>query len=331
MNPDSPYEGIVRRLRVMGLFGIAVILYGTFGYMAVEGWNVLDSLYMTLITLTTVGFTEVHPMDEAGRIFTITVLVLGVGLVAVTLSLAAQLIQEGALGDRGRRRRMARRIEDLQDHFIVCAYGRVGRTVCRELEAERASFVVIDQKESLEDEMSRDGLLYMIGNPSDEWMLRAVGVLRARGLVCAVDDDASSVFITLAAKALNPGLYVVARASTENAARALFNAGADRVISPYVNSGRDMAHQVLHRRVVDAIDVTREGMAPLLVEELEVEEGSRLIDSELGKAIGRAKALAVRRVDGEVITNPQADLRLRQGDLLVLMGDRDALRPLESD
>ena len=331
MTADSPYEHILGRLRVTGLLGVAVVLYGTFGYMVVEGWSFLDGLYMTLTILTTVGFGEVHPLDASGRIFTLTVLVLGVGLVAVALSLAAQLVQEGALGERGRRRRMAKRIEDLQDHYIVCAYGRVGRTVCRELETEDVHFVVVDQKESLEDEMSRDGLLYVIGNPSDEWMLRAVGVMRARGLVCAVDDDASSVFITLAAKALNPDLYIVARASTENAARALYNAGADRVISPYVNSGRDMAHQVLHRRVIDAIDVTREGMEPLLVEELEVEAGSQLIDAELGSAIGAAKALAVRRVDGEVIASPTDDLRLRQGDLLILMGNREALRPLEGD
>lgn len=331
MSSDSPYEHILRRLRATGLLGVAVVLYGTVGYVLVEGWSFLDGLYMTLTILTTVGFGEVHPLDASGRIFTLTVLVLGVGLVAVAFSLAAQLVQEGALGERGRRRRMAKRIEDLHNHYIVCAYGRVGRTVCRELEAEDVHFVVVDQKESLEDEMSRDGLLYMIGNPSDEWMLRAVGVMRARGLVCAVDDDASSVFITLAAKALNPDLYIVARASTENAARALYNAGADRVISPYVNSGRDMAHQVLHRRVIDAIDVTREGMEPLLVEELEVEEGSQLIDAELGAAIGAAKALAVRRTDGEVIASPQDDLRLRQGDLLILMGNREALRPLEGD
>jgi voltage-gated potassium channel len=315
----------------MALLALLVVIYGTAGYMIVEGWSFLDGLYMTLITLTTVGFTEVHPMDDAGRIFTMSLLVMGVGLIAVTLSLAAQLIQEGALGDRGRRRRMGKRIEDLRSHYIVCAYGRVGTTVARQLESEGVPFVVIDRLESIEEQMAQDGVTYLIGNPSDESVLLAAGVVRARGLVCAVDDDADSVFVTLAARAINPDIYIVARASTENAARALYNAGANRVISPYVNSGRDMAHQVLHRRVVDAIDITIEGAAPMLIEELQVEPGSSLIDAELGPAIGRATALAVRRTDGEVITNPQADLVLHQGDLLVLLGDRESLRPLEGD
>ncbi len=205
----------------------------------------------------------------------------------------------------------------------------MGRTVARQLEGEGVAFVVVDRLEELEDQMAQDGVTYMVGDPSDETVLRAAGILRARGLVSAIDNDADSVFVTLAAKALNPDIYIVARASTENAAQALYNAGANRVISPYVNSGRDMAHQVLHRRVVDAIDVTVPGMQPMVVEELQVEEGSNLIDSALGAAIGKAIALAVRRTDGEVITSPQEDLVLRQGDLLVLLGDREALRPLE--
>ena len=331
MKRDAPYEGILRRLRVMGLLAFAVIAYGTLGYMLVAGWSFIDGLYMTLITLTTVGFLEVHPMGAPGRIFTMSLLVMGVSLIAVTLSLAGQLIQEGALGDRGRRRRMSKRIEDLSSHYIVCAYGRVGRTVARQLQVEKVPFVVVDRLDDLEEVMAQDGVIYLIGDPSDESVLRAAGVHRARGLVAAVDDDADSVYITLAARALNPDIYIVARASTEHAGRALSNAGANRVISPYVNSGRDMAHQVLHRRVIDAIDVTIEGAEPLVIEELQVEKDSPLIDSKLGEAVGRATPLAVRRTDGEVITSPQADLVLRQGDLLVLLGDREALRPLEGD
>jgi voltage-gated potassium channel len=315
----------------MALLALAVVLYGTVGYMVVSGWSLIDGLYMTLITLTTVGFTEVHPLGDEGRIFTMSLLVMGVGLIAVTLSLAGQLIQEGALGDRGRRRRMSKRIEELDSHYIVCAYGRVGRTVARQLQIEKVPFVVIDRLDDLEDTMAQDGVVYLIGDPSDESVLRAAGIHRARGLVAAVDDDADSVYITLAARALNPDIYIVARASTEHAGRALSNAGANRVISPYVNSGRDMAHQVLHRRVIDAIDVTIEGAEPLVIEELQVEKDSVLIDTPLGEAAGRAIPLAVRRTDGQVITSPQPDLMLRQGDLLVLLGDRESLRPLEGD
>ncbi|MFN2526827.1 MAG: TrkA family potassium uptake protein [Actinomycetota bacterium] len=323
--PISPW----RPLRWPLLLLAVVVVYGTVGYILLEGWSFVDSLYMTLLTLTTVGFREVHPLDTTGRIFTISLLVLGVTLVVVTLSLAAGSIAEGGLGERTRRRRMQRRIDALKQHFIICAYGRVGRTVARELEAEGLPFVVIDRDDEVEDDLLQDGVVYVIGDPTSESVLRGAGILKARGLVCAVDDDADNVFITLAARSLNPELFIVARASETTSADRLYRAGADRVVSPYATSGRQMALLVTKPRVVDYIDLVAREMTPLRIEEILVEAGSELEGRRLSEAAAVNVVVAVRREDGELVRNPDPDLILQNGDLLILLGEREALRPME--
>ncbi|HEX2240417.1 MAG TPA: NAD-binding protein [Actinomycetota bacterium] len=307
----------------------AVLVYGTVGYMVLEDWNFVDSLYMTVITLTTVGFLEVQPLDTGGRLFTISLLILGVTLVIVTLTLAAGSIAEGGLGERTRRRRMERRIAALKQHFVICAYGRVGRTVARELEAEGQPFVVIDRDDELEDDLLQDGVVYVIGDPTSETVLRNAGIYKAKGLVCAVDDDADNVFITLAARSLNPDLFIVARASETTSADRLYRAGADRVVSPYATSGRQMALLVTKPRVVDYIDLVAREMTPLRIEEILVEAQSDLEGRRLGDAAAANVVVAVRRDDGELIRNPEPDLILQAGDLLVLLGEKEALRAME--
>ncbi len=297
--------------------------------MVLEDWSFVDSIYMTLMTLTTVGFGEVRPLDTGGRIFAISLMVLGVALVIVTLTLAAGSIAEGGLGERTRRRRMQRRVDALKQHFIICAYGRVGRTVVRELEAEGQAFVVIDRDDGLEDELLQDGVTYVIGDPTSETVLRSAAIHKAKGLVCAVDDDADNVFITLAARSLNPDLFIVARASETTSADRLYRAGADRVVSPYATSGRQMALLVTKPRVVDYIDLVAREVTPLRIEEILVEPESELEGRRLGEAAAVNVVVAVRREDGELIRNPESDLILQAGDLLVLLGERDALRPME--
>lgn len=323
--PVSPW----RPLRWPVLLLAIVLVYGTAGFMIIEGWGFVDAVYMTLLTLTTVGFREVHPLGIPGRLFTISLLVLGVTLVVVTLSLAAGSIAEGGLGERTRRRRMQRRVDALKQHFIICAYGRVGRTVAREMEAEGLPFVVIDRDDELEDDLLRDGVVYVIGDPTSETVLRGAGILKAKGLVCAVDDDADNVFITLAARSLNPDIFIVARASETTSADRLYRAGADRVVSPYATSGRQMALLVTKPRVVDYIDLMAREMTPLRIEEIEVEPESELEGRRLGDAAAANVVVAVRREDGELIRGPDSDLLLQAGDLLVLLGEREALRPME--
>jgi voltage-gated potassium channel len=311
-----------RPLRLPALLLAAVLAVGVGGFMIGEGWSFVDAVYMTLMILTTVGLREVEPLDSSGKVLVITLMVMGVTLVLLTLSLAARSIAEGGLGERARRRRMQRRIDDISDHYIVCAYGRVGRTVAQELKADGVRFVVIDSDEDLEDRMLSDGILYVIGDPTSEPILRSAGVERAKGLICAVDDDADNVYIALAARSLNPDIFIVARAAAETSADRLYRAGADRVISPYVSSGRHMAMMALRPQVVDYLDVGEGGVTNLRLEELSVEPGSTLVGTALTDACGTSLPLALRRADGEIVTNPEPGIRLQEGDLLVLLGER---------
>jgi voltage-gated potassium channel len=289
----------------------------------------MDAVYMTVQALTTVGFGEARPLDTGGKVLTIVLIVLGVAAVLISISILAGWMAEGGLGERSRRRRMQRRIDAMEDHTIICAYGRVGRTAARELEAEGAPFVVIDVKEELSEQMDRDGVTYLIGDPSDEQILRAAGVERARALVCAVDSDATDVYITLMARSINPRIFIVARSSEPGSAERLYQAGADRVVSPYVTSGRHMALQALRPRVVDYLDMATRDAHPLRLEELQVEEDSPLVGRTLREACGEATPLAVRRADGTVVPHPDPSLPLSAGDLLILLGEREALRQAE--
>jgi voltage-gated potassium channel len=312
-----------RRARWLFLALACAIVYGVVGYMLLEGWSMLDALYMTITTLTTVGFREVRPLDSSGMVFTLSVITIGVGLVLVTIAVVAQWILEGGWSRQARRRRMQRRIEEMSDHFIVCAYGRVGRAVARELEAEGASFVVIDPQEDLVDRMESDGVAYLIDDPSQEPTLRSAGVERARGLVCAVDSDATNVYITLVARSMNPGLFIVARASEPGSDQRLLRAGADRVVSPFVSSGRHMALVALRPRVSDVLELEGAGTASMKLEEVRVDAGSALVDRRVGEALGSTPVLAIRHADGRITANPSQDATLRAGDLVLVLGEAD--------
>lgn len=312
------------RLRWAVLLLLGAVAYGTAGYMLLEGWGFVDALYMTSISLTTVGFLEVHPLDTAGRLFTISVITVGVGTALVTIAIVAQWVLDTHWGERTRRRRMQQRLDALSDHYVVCAYGRVGRAVARELEAENVPFVVIDTKEDLEERMVSDGVLYLIDDPSEEGVLERAGVRRAKGLVCAVDSDATNVYITLVARALNPDLFIVARASEPGSADRLVRAGADRVVSPYVSSGRHMALVALRPRAADVVEIEPgPGTSSLRLEEIRVEATSDLVGVRIVDALGDAPVLAIRHADGKITANPAPDIELRSEDLVLRIGEED--------
>ena len=321
---ESPWH--VRRLLLLVL---GVVSFGTFGYMTFWGWGFVDALYMTILTLTAVGFTEVHPLDTAGKLFTVGLIVLGVTVVVLALSTVARAIEEGGLGERGRRRRMAKRISQMSNHAIVCGFGRVGRTVVEELERDSIPYLVIDKSEAREHELLDAVSAYFIGDATKREDLEAAGIDRARALISAVDDDAENIFITMVARSVSPKVWIVARAEQEDSIERLQTAGASRVFSPFVTAGREMAYAAVKQRVVDFIEVEAENAAPLRLEELRIDGGSDLVNKRLGTVRGRASALAIRHADGSVETPPSDDLVLRQGDALVLLGDRDDLRPLE--
>ena len=314
---DRTRPSTLRRLRWVALALVAVVALGVAGYMLLEGWSFFDSLYMTVTTMTTVGFREVRPLDASGRAFTLALIVLGVGVALVGISLTAAVIAEAEIGGATRRKRMDKRIDALRDHFIVCAYGRVGRAAVRELQAAGVPFVVADPKEDLREQMEADGIPFIVDDPSNATVLRQAGVERARGLICAVDSDATNVYITLSARSVNPSLFIVARASERGTAETLERAGANRVVSPFVSSGRHMVRMAQDPTIVDLFDEGSGAATAIAVQEHVVAAGSALEGrsaTEAGNAV-----LAVRRVDGTTIARPAGDVVLAAGDVVLVL------------
>ena len=318
-------RGVLIAIGPVALVVIGIVSYLGFGY---SPWM---ALAMTLLTLTTVGFATGGHLSTGVLVFTAGLALLGVGLFVVILGLAATAIVEGRVSLFSRSRRMRRRIDELRGHFIVCAYGRVGRAIAQELEAEGVPFVVVDSKAELEPDLDRDGQYYLIGDASDEAVLRQAGIDRARGLICAVDSDAENVFITIVARSLSPGLLIVARAAREQSADRLHRAGATHVVSPYVTSGRRMANLAVRPHVVEFFDVARAGQPGLRLEELEITEGSPLVGRTLQQLSGPAVPLLVRRSNGQLIANPARELQLQAGDVLVISGEASDLNPLDHE
>ncbi len=323
--------GVGRPARRLALLLIAILLvfsYGVVGYMLLD-FGFIDALYMTALALTTAGFTPAGDLDGAAKVFTVTIAVLGVSAFLAVLGVLTTALTDRQFITNARRRRMDKRIEKLRGHHVICAYGRVGRTVARELEGEGVPFVVIDAKEELEGQMQEDGVLYILGDPASPDSLRRAGIERARALLCALDSDAANVYIALTARSLNPGFFIVARAGEPDSAELLFRAGADRVISPYVTSGRHMALVSLRPRVVDFFEVVGLGGKRARLDELSVEEGSPLVGKPLGEVCGDAVPLLLQRESGEVVANPAGGEHLAPGDLLFLFGEPAALREIE--
>jgi len=309
---------------------VVLIVMGIVGYLGF-GYSPWMAVAMTLLTLTTVGFASGSHLSTGVLVFTAGLALLGVGLFVVILGLATTAIVEGRVSLFSRSRRMRQRIDELRGHFIVCAYGRVGRAIAGELEAERVPFVIIDSKAELEPDLERDGQCYLIGDASDEAVLRKAGIERAQGLICAVDSDAENVFITIVARSLSPALLIVARAAREQSADRLYRAGATHVVSPYVTSGRRMANLAIRPHVVEFFDVARAGQPGLRLEELEIIEGSPLVGRTLQQLSGSAVPLLVRHRDGQLIANPARELQLQVGDVLVVSGQVSDLTPLDRD
>ena len=309
---------------------VVLVVVGVVGYLGF-GYSPWVAVAMTLLTLTTVGFASGSHLPTGVLVFTAGLAVLGVGLFVVILGLATTAIVEGRVSLFSRSRRMRQRVDELRGHFIVCAYGRVGRTIARELEAEGVPFVVVDSKAELESDLERDAQCYLIGDASDEAVLRQAGIERAKGLICAVDSDAENVFITIVARSLSPDLLIVGRAAREHSADRLYRAGATHVVSPYVTSGRRMANLAVRPHVVEFFDVARAGQPDLRLEELAITDGSPLVGRSLQELRGPAVPLLVRHPDGQLIANPARELQLQAGDVLVVVGEASHLNPLNRE
>lgn len=322
----------MRRARTAALLLVGVLVGGTVGYMLVEGWNVLDSLYMTVITVATVGFREIHPLSEAGHWFTIGLIFAGVGGIAYSIGTIAEFMVEGHLVELLEGRRMAKRIGELNDHYVVVGMGRVGSVVCRSLHEQGVPFIVVDRCEECVSEADENGWLYLQGDATSEEVLEGAGVRRAKGLVTALDTDADNLFVALTARGMNPTMYIVARSSSLTSETKILRAGADRVITPNVIGGRRMATSLLNPLVADYLDtVTHNDELEYRLEALRIPEGSGLAGRSIGDARIRdmtgAFILAISS-HGGMDSNPSASRVLDAGDQLIVLGTRSQLDAL---
>ncbi len=313
---------------------LAAVVYGTVGYIVLFGWAFIDALYMTAITLTTVGYREVAPIESVGaKLFTISVLVVGISALFTGIGVFANMIATGDLSSIAKRRAVRRQVAGLSNHYIVCAYGRVGRSVVEELRRQGASVMVVDIDPGLESRLQADGVPYLIADPSEEGVLREVGLERASGLVCAVDSDEVNVYITLTARALNPELTIVARAARRQSIQALEQSGADHIISPYKLSGHRMAALSLRPSLVDFIDMVTVG-PNLRLDEILVQDGSPLIGMSVDTACASHHGVTIlahkREADDRLAAPPDGAALLASGDLVVAFGPREALEAMEA-
>lgn len=306
------------------------LFYGTAGYVVIEGFGLLDAVYMTVTTLTTVGFGEIEPLGPGGRLFTLSLLLVGFTAAFTLLAVLTSLVVSGELGRTLTRRRMRQRIDSLRDHYIVCAFGRVGQAAVEELVAQGADVVVVEVDPALEPDMIEAGVPYIVDDPTREDVLERAGIERARGLLCAVDSDASNVYITLLARARNPDLFIIGRASSPESVEALGRAGSDRVVSPYRLSGTRMAALAFQPAMLEFVDMV--SVAPdLRIEELVVGDRSPLAGASVRDAASPYEGvmiMAVRSADGSLLVPPRADTKLSSGDLLIIVGPMDALGDL---
>jgi voltage-gated potassium channel len=322
-------RGPLRRLAVAMAGLLALLVYGTAGYMLLEGWSFLDALFMTVITVSTVGFEEVHRLNAAGEIFTISVIAFGVIGFLYTFSVLVELLSSGEWQRHRRARRVQRQLDDLRDHVIVCGYGRTGRQAVLELTQSHQPFVVIESNPDGLASVAQDRVLHVLGDASNDEVLERAGIRRARALISAVDSDERNVYIVLTARTLRPDLYIVARSSHPDSAEKLRRAGADRVVSPYTLSGRRMAALAMQPAVVDTFDLLVGGAdTSMRVEELVVGAGAgdRLTALDLRRS--GAVLLALRSGDGALRVGPGDGEALRTDDIVVAMGTRDQLTAL---
>ena len=312
-----------------------IVSMGTAGYMILEKWNFLDSLYMTVITLTTVGFGEVHPVSDQGRILTMTILVSGLGVVGYLIGTLTQIVVEGQLLRIMGRKKLERKIEKLKDHIIICGYGRVGRIICEEIyRSKPTALVVIDSDSTVTAKIEEDGHLYLLGDATEERFLLRAGIRKAKGLATALDSEADNVYITLTAKGLSPNLYIIARAGRIGSEKKLLQAGANHVVSPHQIGGYRMAQALLRPSVTEFIDfATHDPNTGMGMEEIPVRPNSKLsdvalVDSGIRKNLDLI-IVAIKKADGKMLFNPASHTTIQIGDTLIALGLRSSLIKLE--
>jgi len=320
-----------KKLRSALVMLLGIIGIGTFGYHYFEHMPFFEAFYMTIITISTVGFSEIAPLSNVGRMITVVIIILGISVGTYTIGIIVKWFVEGELQQIFWRLKVKKQIADLKNHYIICGFGRIGRTISSELETDEIDFVIIEQDVCEIEETDREKYLFLEMDATTEEALQTAGIMEARGLVTAVNSDANNVFITLTAKGLRPDIFVLARASEERNEEKLVKAGATRVISPYLIGARRMAQVLRRPTVVDFIDVAMMGNhLGLIMEEAKLSPnsmlvGKSLITSNLRQDFG-VIIVAIKKIAGDMIFNPMPTETLENGDVLVLIGKKDDLK-----
>lgn len=320
---------------VIGIIvSLLMIVGGTFAYMLIEGWPFIDALYMTVITLGTVGYGEVRKLTPTGRIFTMVLIIVGVGFVFYLAASVIQFMVEGRIREILGRRKLEKKIRGQKGHYIICGYGRVGSSICETLRSKPISVVVIERDPALITRLNERNILHVPGEATDEENLIKANIQNARGLIAALKTDSDNVYVTLSARQLSPGLFIMARAGEERSEKKLVAAGADKVVCPYRLGAHRMAQTILRPTVTDFLELTlTETSRNIQMEEMPVHPTSKLINVALQDS-GIRKELdliivAVKKPQEDMLFNPSSQTRLEAGDTVIAIGEKQNLEQLE--
>ena len=320
-------------LKIALIFIVILVAIGAVGFHVIEGWSLLESFYVTVMTLTTVGYGDFAPQSRTGMFFTVVLVSFGVGTMLYTVGLVAQTMVEGRLTTLLGRGKMEKAIDKMKNHYIVCGCGRIGYLICRELAAEKVDFVVVDNNPEVIQKIGEEGFVYFRGDAIHDKCLIGAGIKRAKGIVCVLPTDAQNLYVILTAKELNPDIWILSRSEEEESEHRLLRAGANRVMSPYTLGGTRMAMAILRPAMLDFIEITtRRQSLELRMDELEICEGSPLIGKSLEESEIRQRygliIVAVKKDSGKMIFNPVASYVIQGGDKLIALGEEDNVSKL---
>ena len=326
----------VRHLKISICVLVLLVSFGTFGYIAIEGWGTLDALYMTVITLSTVGFREVHELNDTGKVFTMVLIFFGVSVIGYIVGSLAQIMFEGQFHRIIGRKKVEKAISALEDHYIICGFGRIGALICKEFAAKPLPFVIVEKDSASIDRMELDGhgYLFLRGDATADDTLLKAGIKRAKGLISVVTSDTENVYITLTARGLNPDLFILARSGEEGSELKLKRAGANKVVSPYLIGGSRMAQAILRPTVVDFIEIaTGHEHLELQMEEIQIPGTSSFVGESLASSGFRKETgviiVGIKKECGKMGFNPESHTKIEAGDTLIVLGEPVAIQKLD--
>ncbi len=307
---------------------ILILGFGTFGFHLIEGWSFIDSLFMTSITLTTVGFGEVHPLSDGGKLFTLVIIFFGAGIFTYSISILMSYMMSYDF-DKRRREKMQKKIDTLKKHTVVCGFGRMGAVICHELSRNNNPFVVIEKRDDLVNELKKTNYLWIEGDAANDDCMELSGLERAKVLVSMIDNDSEALYISLAGRSINPDLHIIARGTDMTAKKRILKAGADKVVLPIVMSGLQVAESVLNPAVEDFLDLTGDNKSEKRIQlaDLFVTKDSSLINESLhskGHEMSDLIIVGIRKHDKSFVFKPESSYIFNEGDCLIAMGSREA-------